>query len=162
MRFARRIHVPFAPAGATTIWDRGDVAQEVYLAFVDVIATWTPPIPFGRYVLAHFPWRLRDVVYRGVARTGIPPSGTVVAMERIDRLGDDSASAAESRVLLESIAASFAAPYDDILRWHIGDGESLMTIAGRLGCSRRTATRRWRVILDRLRVEFDEADRGHA
>ncbi|MGI8406612.1 MAG: ECF-type sigma factor [Thermomicrobiales bacterium] len=30
-----------------------------------------------------------------------------------------------------------------------------MTIAARLGCSRRTATRRWRFILDRLRDELD-------
>lgn len=156
MRFARGIHVPFAPPGAFAIWDRDDVAQEVYLAFVDVIASWTPHIPFGRYVLAHFPWRLRDVVYRGLARPVVPFGLIAVPAERIDWMGDASAEAAESLVLLESLAVSFAPPYDDILRWHIGDGESLMTIAGRLGCSRRTATRRWRFILDRLRREMGQ------
>ena len=156
MRFARGIHVPFAPPGAFAIWDRDDVAQEAYLAFVDVVASWTPHIPFGRYVLAHFPWRLRDVVYRGLARSVVPFGLIAVSAERIDWMGDASAEAAESRVLLESLAESFASPYDDILRWHIGDGESLMTIAGRLGCSRRTATRRWRFILDRLRKEMGQ------
>lgn len=155
MRFARGIHVPFAPPGAFAIWDRDDVAQEAYLAFVDVIASWTPHIPFGRYVLAHFPWRLRDVVYRGLARSVVPLGLIAVPAEQIDWMGDASAEAAEARILLESLAASFAAPYDDILRWHIGDGESLMTIAARLGCSRRTVTRRWRFILDRLRDELD-------
>jgi len=154
MRFARGIHVPFAPPGAFAIWDRNDVAQEAYLAFLDVIASWTPHIPFGRYVLAHFPWRLRDVVYRGLARSVVPSGLTVVSEERIDWIGDATTAAAESRVLLESLAESFDSPYDDILRWHIGDGESLMTIAGRLGCSRRTVTRRWRVVLDRLRSEL--------
>jgi RNA polymerase sigma factor (sigma-70 family) len=154
MRFARSIHVPFAPPGTFAIWDRHDVAQEAYLAFLDVIASWTPHIPFGRYVLAHFPWRLRDVVYRGLARSVVPSGLVVVAEERIDWIGDATTAAAESRVLLESLAESFDSPYDDILRWHIGDGESLMTIAGRLGCSRRTVTRRWRVVLDRLRNEL--------
>jgi RNA polymerase sigma factor (sigma-70 family) len=154
MRFARSIHVPFAPPGTFAIWDRHDVAQEAYLAFLDVIASWTPHIPFGRYVLAHFPWRLRDVVYRGLARSVVPSGLVVVSEERIDWIGDATTAAAESRVLLESLAESFDSPYDDILRWHIGDGESLMTIAGRLGCSRRTVTRRWRVVLDRLRSEL--------
>ena len=156
MRFARGIHVPFAPAGSSAIWDRDDVRQEAYLAFLDVIASWTPPIPFGRYVFAHFPWRLRDVVYRGVGRPAVPFRLAPVEGEQVDMLGDDSAAAAEARIMLESLASSFDPPYDDILRWHIGEGESMLTVAGRLGCSRRTVTRRWRELLGLLRAELAE------
>ena len=156
MRFARGIHVPFAPAGSSAIWDRDDVRQETYLAFLDVIASWTPPIPFGRYVFAHFPWRLRDVVYRGVGRSAVPFRLAPVEGEQVDMLGDDSAAAAEARIMLESLASSFDPPYDDILRWHIGEGESMLAVAARLGCSRRTVTRRWRELLGLLRAELAE------
>ncbi|MGN6031272.1 MAG: sigma-70 family RNA polymerase sigma factor, partial [Thermomicrobiales bacterium] len=133
MRFVRGVRVPWAPTGAVDRWDRDDVAQEAYLAFLDVLATWEEPIPFGRYVFAHFPWRLRDLVYRGVARSSVPPGTIPVAIEGREWLADDSAAALESRMLLDALATSFGPPYDDIIRWHIGDGASLMAVAARLG-----------------------------
>ncbi|MGC4108568.1 MAG: sigma-70 family RNA polymerase sigma factor [Thermomicrobiales bacterium] len=154
MRFARGIRVPWAPAGAVDRWDRDDVVQEAYLAFLDVLATWEDPIPFGPYLLAHFPWRLRDLVYRGVARPSVPPGSVPVTIEGREWLADDSAAALESRMLLDALADSFGPPYADIIRWHIGEGASLLTVAARLGCSRRTLSRRWGEIRERLRADL--------
>lgn len=154
MRFARGVRVPWAPGGAVGTWDRDDVEQETWFAFLDVIATWEEPIPFGRYVLAHFPWRLRDLVYRGVGRPALPPGAVPVTIEGRDWLADDSAGALESRMLLDALAASFEPPYDDIIRWHIGEGTPLLAVAARLGCSRRTLTRRWREVRERLRADL--------
>ncbi|MGC4193050.1 MAG: sigma-70 family RNA polymerase sigma factor [Thermomicrobiales bacterium] len=154
MRFVRGVRIPWAPGGAVACWDRDDVAQEAWFAFLDVIATWEEPVPFGRYVLAHFPWRLRDLVYRGVARSSVPPGTVPVTIEGREWLADDSAGALESRMLLDALAESFEPPYGDIIRLHIGEGMSLMTVAARLGCSRRTLSRRWRKVRERLRADL--------
>lgn len=154
MRFVRRIHLPFAPEGARGLWERDDVAQEAYLVFLGVIESWSPTIPFGRYFLANFPWRLRDAVYRGVARRGTPPRTFAVAFDAPgwrDTVADPSAPAAETRALIEVLAASFEPPLDDILRLHILDGLTLTAIAGHLGISRRSVTRHWHSIVVRLR-----------
>jgi len=151
MRFVRGIRVPFAPGGAQGVWDREDVTQEAYLAFLGVIQSWSPAIPFGRYMLANFPWRLRDAVYRGIARRGIPPRSTVVSMDRADWIADRSAQVAESRTMIETLASSFEPPLDDVLRLHILEGLSLTATAERLGVSRRSASRYWAAIVTRLR-----------
>ena len=151
MRFVRRIRVPFAPGGAHGLWDRDDVAQEAYLVFLGVIESWSPTIPFGRYMLANFPWRLRDAVHRGVARRGIPPRSTVVSMDGADWVADRSAQVTESRALIEALASSFEPPLDEVLRLHILEGLSLTATAERLGVSRRSASRYWRAIVIRLR-----------
>lgn len=151
MRFVRRIRVPFGPGDAHGVWDRDDVAQEAYLVFLGVIESWSPAIPFGRYMLANFPWRLRDAVHRGIARRGIPPRATVVSMDRADWIADRSAEAAESRMMIETLASSFEPPLDAVLRLHILEGLSLTATAVRLGVSRRSASRYWRAIVIRLR-----------
>jgi RNA polymerase sigma factor (sigma-70 family) len=151
MRFVRRIRVPFAPGGAHGLWDRDDVAQEAYLVFVGVIESWSPAIPFGRYMLANFPWRLRDAVHRGIARRGIPPRSSVVSMDRAGWIADRSARETESRAMIEALASSFEPPLDDVLRLHILEGLSLTATAARLGVSRRSASRYWRAIVTRLR-----------
>jgi len=154
MRFVRRIRVPFAPDGARGLWERDDVAQEAYLVFLGVIESWSPAIPFGRFFLANFPWRLRDAVYRGVARRSIPPRTTAVTFDApgwTNWIADDAALAAETHVLIETLASSFEPPLDDILRFHILDGLTLTATAERIGISRRTITRHWHTILVRLR-----------
>jgi RNA polymerase sigma factor (sigma-70 family) len=151
MRFVRRIRVPYAPGDARGLWDRDDVAQEAYLVFLGVIESWSPAIPFGRYVLANFPWRLRDAVHRGIARRGVPPRTVAVPIDRAGWLADRAAEGAETRALIETLAASFEPPLDAVLRLHILDGLSLTDTAERLGVSRRSATRYWGAILTRLR-----------
>lgn len=154
MRFARRIRVPFAPGGAKGLWDRDDVVQETYLVFTAVVGNWPPAIPFGRYLLAHFPWRLRDAVHRGVGRRSVPPRtfGVPIESGTSDMVADMSTVAAEQRALLAALAASLAPPLDEVLRLHIIDGLSLTETANRTGVSRRTVTRHWRTIVTGLRA----------
>lgn len=153
-RVSWRIRVPWVPSGTLAIWDRDDVAQEVYLTFLDVLATWDEAIPFGRYVLAQFPWRLRDRVYRGIARSGVPPRVTAVTIDGRDVVDTETTDGLETRMVLDALATAFGAPYDEIIRLHIGEGIPLMAVAARLRMPRRTLTRRWREVRDRLRADL--------
>ena len=152
MRFVRRIRTPYAPSGAVGLWGPDDVAQEAYLVFVGVIASWPLEIPFGRYVLANFPWRLRDTVYRGIGKRNVPPRWFGVPIENEDSLADHSASGAEQRATIEVLAESLEPPLDQVLRLHILDNLTLTETSERLGVSRRSATRYWQTILLRLRA----------
>jgi RNA polymerase sigma factor (sigma-70 family) len=151
-RFARRIRVPFAPAGSTTIWGRDDVLQEGYLVFAGLFDTWDPSVPFGRYVLATFPWRLRDAVHRGVARRGAPPHARVVPLDPRFTGVDATARIVEQETLIDALVDTFEPPLDAVLRLHILERMSLTQAAMRMGISRRTITRHWQAIMVRLRA----------
>jgi len=153
VRFIWRIRVPFAPDGCRGLWDRDDVTQEAYLAFVGVIESWSPGIPFGRYVLANFPWRLRDAVHRGVGRRGVPPRGYAVPILDSDTIADPASGEDEQRVMIDALAASFEPPLDNLLRLRILEQQTLAKAAKRLGISRRSVNRHWRTILIRMRAE---------
>ncbi len=153
-RFARRIAVPWGGASMVAVWDRDDVEQEVWLVFDELIRQWTPDRPFGRYVLATFPWRLRDAVYRGVARAGVPPRMTAVPIGERDWLHDGSTASVEAHVLLDVVADQLPALQAVILRRHVGRGETLTEIARDLQVSRSTVTRHWRALRDDLAAGF--------
>jgi RNA polymerase sigma factor (sigma-70 family) len=148
-RFAQRLTIPRVHGTDVGVWDRDDVLQEAFIVFAELTEAWTPTIPFGRYLLANLPWRLRDAVYRGVGRRGVPPRTNAVDVKRALRLpddslsADDSASANESRALIVRIASRLPEPCDRIFYEHIHDGKSLTQIAADLGVSRRTVTRHW-------------------
>ena len=154
MRFARRVRVPFAPAGAHGVWERDDVNQEAYLVFTSVVANWPPAIPFGRYVLAHFPWRLRDAINRGVGKRTVPPRTIGVSIELGEALLDRSTAGQEQRAMLEALASSLEPPLDNVFRLHILDGLTLKETGSRIGISQRTVTRHWRTVLLRLRPQL--------
>lgn len=154
MRFARRIRVPFAPDGARGVWERDDVIQEGYLAFVGVIASWSPEIPFGRYVLANFPWRLRDAVHRGVGKRTVPPRTFGVPIETGELIADPGTASEEQAVMLRALAAALEPPLDEVFRLHIIEGLTLTETAGRVGVSRRTVTRYWHGIVLGLRSDL--------
>lgn len=50
------------------IWDRGDVRQETWLVFVELLGVWDGDVPFVSYLLARFQWRLRDRILRGIGK----------------------------------------------------------------------------------------------
>lgn len=153
MRFARRIRVPFAPEGDHGLWERGDVHQEAYLVFVNVIESWSPEIPFGRYVLANFPWRLRDAVHRGIGKRTVPPRMYGVPIESSDLIADAATVNEEQGVMLKVLAGSLGSPLDEVFRLHIIDGLTLTATAGQIGVSRRSVTRYWHDIVLELRRE---------
>ncbi len=116
-------------------------------------STWPPARPFGRYILANFPWRLRDAVYRGIARRGMPPHMTVVPIDD-GSLRDERADDAFNDALTRALAASLPATQRTILMRHASDGITLTTIARELGISRRTVTRHWRTVRHQLVKEI--------
>ncbi|CAN5776579.1 hypothetical protein BH20CHL3_BH20CHL3_10970 [soil metagenome] len=152
-RIARRIRTPWVPDGCKGVWDKDDVAQEAYLAFVGVIENWPPGIPFGRYVLAHFPWRLRDAVYRGVGRRGVPPRTYAVPIVAGEEFADRASVEFEQRIVIDALASSFEPPLDGLLRMRILEQQSVACAAERLGISQHSATRHWRSLLIRLRAD---------
>jgi RNA polymerase sigma factor (sigma-70 family) len=149
-RFIRRVRVPRLGDDRTGIWDRDDVEQEAWLVFCELIEQWSPERPFGRYVLATFPWRLRDAIYRGIGRRGVPTRMALVPIDDHAWLHDGSAAAAEASVLLGVLAERLPELQAEILRRHVGDGETLTAIARDLDLSRRTVTRQWRAARDQL------------
>jgi RNA polymerase sigma factor (sigma-70 family) len=142
-RIASRLTIPTAFGTDTGVWDRHDVEQEAFIAFTDLVDVWIETIPFGRYVLANLPWRLRDAVYRGVGRRNVPPRTMAVTPDRAHWLTDDSAAAAEAKALIVTLAVNLEEPQRSILVSHICDGKSLTDIARDLEISRRTVTRHW-------------------
>lgn len=142
-RFCRRIRAPYCPPGCHGVWEDDDVAQEAFLVFTALIDEWPEQVPFVRYFLGTFPWRLRDAVYRGVARRGIPPRSAAISLDRALWLRDESTEAREAIALLETVAVSLGVPAGEILLRHIRDGETLTAIARDLGLGRRSITRSW-------------------
>ncbi len=149
-RFIRRVHVPVLSDTRTGIWDRDDVEQEAFLVFTELLDQWETERPFGRYILSTFPWRLRDAIYRGIGRRGVPTRMALVPIDNHAWLHDGSAAAAEATVLLGILAERLPALQAEILRRHIGEGDTLTTIARDLDLSRRTVTRQWRAVRDHL------------
>ena len=150
IRIARRLNVPPAFGTDIGIWGREDIYQEAFIAFAELIDTWTVTIPFGRYILANIPWRLRDAVYRGVGKRGVPPHTYAVAVEDAIWLADDSVSVEVSKLLIAIIGEALPSPRGRILYAHLCDGRTLTDIARDLGVSRRTVTRHWTLIRQHL------------
>jgi RNA polymerase sigma factor (sigma-70 family) len=158
-RLIRRVRVPMLGDDRTGIWDRDDVEQEAFLVFAELIEGWEPERPFGRYILATFPWRLRDAIYRGIGRRGVPTRMALVPIDDHAWLHDGSAAAEEATVLLGILAERLPALQAEILRRHVGDGDTLTTIARDLGVGRRTVTRQWRAARDHLAGEIGATHR---
>jgi RNA polymerase sigma factor (sigma-70 family) len=153
-RFIRRVRVPMLGDDRTGIWDRDDVEQEAFLVFIELLDQWETERPFGRYIVATFPWRLRDAIYRGIGRRGVPTRMALVSFDDLAWLRDGSAAAAEATVLLGILAEHLPALQAEILRRHIGEGDTLTAIARDLDLSRRTVTRQWRAARDHLAGEI--------
>jgi RNA polymerase sigma factor (sigma-70 family) len=157
IRIARRLSIPRAHGTDTGVWDRDDVYQEAFIVFSDLVVTWPVDIPFGRYLLANIPWRLRDAVYRGVGRRGIPPRTNAVPIEQAHWLADNSTEVDEARALIDAIAARLPELHGQILVAHVFDGRPLTHIARDLGISRRTVTRYWLQVRQHLAADVQWA-----
>ncbi len=153
-RFIRRVRVPVFSDDRTGVWDRDDVEQEAFLVFIELLDQWETERPFGRYILSTFPWRLRDAIYRGIGRRGVPTRMALVSIDDHAWLRDGSAAAQEATVLLGIMAEHLPALQAEILRRHIGAGDTLTAIASDLDLSRRTVTRQWRAARAHLAGEI--------
>jgi len=150
-RFVRRIRVPFMPAGCVGLWERDDVQQEAWLVFAGIVASWPEDVLFGRYVLANFPWRLRDAIHRGVAKRSVPPRSFGVRAGAGIEIADGKAVDAEQCALIEALAESLGPPLADVVRLHVIERMSLIDVARQMGVGERSVSRYWRSARARLR-----------
>lgn len=54
------------------VWDIDDIQQEGWLAFAALVERWPADCDFGAYLLAYFPWRLRDAIRDQFRRAPLP------------------------------------------------------------------------------------------
>lgn len=153
------IRPPFAPFGSQAVWDRDDVAQEGYLAFVELIDTWPEDHSFTAFVMSRFPWRLRDIIQRGVARPSVPPRQRKVPIQAVELLPGTVLAPVEPSPLLDALVASLPAPLDAVLLAHVVQGKTQREVAEAMGISRRTMVRYWTEI--RRRASLLIADGMH-
>ncbi|MDQ3411728.1 MAG: sigma-70 family RNA polymerase sigma factor [Chloroflexota bacterium] len=138
-------------------WDREDLAQEAYLVFCDLLRAWSGEGPFSPYLFAYFPWRLRNAWRR---LRPDRPRGLTLLQPRLDLVIDESALAAEAKILLETLAADLPDVERVILLAHVRDGLTLTEISLRLGLKPRQVGRRWLEIKRWLRGEIVISRRG--
>lgn len=142
-RMARKIWTPSASETTCGTWDYDDLWQEAWIVFANLLEAWPPHIDVGRYLLANFPWRLRDVVNRSLRRGAFPPRVQVLSTPS-DELADPHAhTSSEERTLLNLLADDLEPLQADIFRRHVFDHQSIAAIARDLGIGERTARRHW-------------------
>lgn len=147
-RVTRGIRMPGAAPGHTGIWDLDDLDQELYLAFLDLIATWTGDIPFTPFVLSRITFRVKDALRRSIGRPSAPPTYMAV---RFDDVDEPEAVHAEptlqEELMVDRLWDVLSRSQKDLLTARIVHGNAVSTIAEELGISRRTVSRRWRRIV---------------
>lgn len=93
------------------VWDQDDVEQEGYLIFAELLDAWNSEVPFIPFLLARFPWRLRDRILRGIGKPRAP-RGMISVPEHslLDRLigSEQPEQAAIARETLEDLLANLA------------------------------------------------------
>ena len=142
-RICYTIPVPYNDLDMTGTWDNDDVWQEGWLVFAAIVERWDAEGSFSRYLLAQFPWRLRDAVRANLRRTAIPPRWTS-ASGTIDD-GMVSCPMAAERLEDVEIACCLAplTPRDrDLIDIRRAGGPGLSETASALGVSERTVSRR--------------------
>lgn len=146
MRLMSALRPPYVPSGSQGIWNRDDVAQEAYLVFIDLVAAWSGDVSFTAYVLSRFPWRLKDVIHRGIGKSSIPPRQYGVSLEYAELVTDDAGDAEGADPLLDALLDILSAPLGAVLIAHVVQGKTKKEIAAELGVSRRTMVRYWQEI----------------
>jgi RNA polymerase sigma factor (sigma-70 family) len=133
-------------------WDREDLRQESFLIFSDLITAWSGVGPFTPYLLAYFPWRLRNA-WRKLRPDR--PWGTSMLRSAPELAVDPAAVAEEARVLLEVLADRLPVIERTILLGHVRDGVTLSELARQLGQRPRQVRRRWQMVKRWLRDEIE-------
>jgi DNA-directed RNA polymerase specialized sigma24 family protein len=142
-RICQKIPVPFAVPEETGVWDHEDVWQEGWIVFADLVERWEQEVPFGRYLLAQFPWRLRDAVRGHLRRSTTPPKWTfgTGALDE-GRVGCPVAVAALDGVELRACLVPLR-PFDrELIEVRTTEGLALADAAAALDVSERTVSRR--------------------
>lgn len=127
----------------------GDIAQQSFIVFVELLANWSGQGSLSGYVIANFPWRLIDAVR--LMSHARPRMSFSLQAEHL--IADDSFAGEEAVTLLMVLAGKLQDREGQILLLRIRDGMTWGQIALALDIDKRTAYRDWRRILLRLRKE---------
>jgi RNA polymerase sigma factor (sigma-70 family) len=149
-RLMNVVHTPAVRAGTTSTWDRDDVEQEAYLVFVDLVESWCGDVSFTSWLLARFPWRLRNTIRGGVGKPSTPPRQWVVPIEdaALEPVDMEDVDPDEQR-LVSSLLDTLPEHLAQVLVAHAFHGTPKAQIARDMGLGRRTIVRYWRQIRDR-------------
>lgn len=146
-RLMKQARPPHAAPGETGIWDRDDVEQEAYLVFLELVDSWSGDVSFTSWLLARFPWRLRNAIASGIGRPSAPPRQRLIPLETAELEPmefpelDPDGEARVARVL------DALPPYlVEILVAHAFHGTPKAQVARDIQVSRRTLVRYWKEI----------------
>ena len=142
-RIARSIPVPPNNSQITGTWDADDVWQEGWFVFASIVDRWDAEGSFARYLLAQFPWRLRDAVRAHLRRPATPPRWAVATgVLEAGRIACPLAADREAQVELDCCLQPLT-PFDrDLIEIRQADRPDLLETARALKVSERTVSRR--------------------
>lgn len=129
--------------------ERGDLEQEAYLLFLQLVASWPGEASFSGFVTRLLPWRLSNRLRQLRGRSARSLERDAIPEPQASGGGGDLPAA------FATLTARLSGREVAMLRWRILDGVPMSAIADRLGVSRRTASRDWRRLLATMRMEFD-------
>ncbi len=142
-------------------WEVDDVHQEAFLAFVDVLESWSPlishdgPAGFGYYFLRVFPLRLADRVRAMLRSLPRAPAPGGASHEQADP------AHVEDTILVNQVIAEICGHLNAldqaIFQLSARDGLGPVRIADLTGVSRRTIHRHWPAIVSIARERLREA-----
>jgi hypothetical protein len=107
-----------------------------------VVGRWS----FTAYVLSRFPWRLKDVIHRGIGKSPVPPRQYGVPMEHAEPIAGEEGNAEGVNAMLDTLLEVLPEPLGAVLISHVVHGMTKTEIASELGVSRRTMVRYWQEI----------------
>ncbi len=142
-------------------WSFDDVEQEAFLAFVDVLESWTPlvsqdgPAGFGYYFLRVYPLRLADRVRVLRRQETITTSGGGALADQPDP--DDIEETILVNQVIAEICGHLNALDQTIFQLSVRDGHGPSRIADLTGINRRTIQRHWPTIVWIARERLREA-----
>ena len=146
-RMMSHVRVPHAAPGETGVWDRDDVEQEAYLVFLDLLHAWSGDVSLTSWLLARFPWRLRNTVRGGIGRPTLPPRHWQISLETADlepmeleELDPDDDQ------LVHRLLDGMPPHLVEVLVAHAFHGTPKVQIARDIQVSRRTLVRYWQEI----------------
>lgn len=143
-RICRNIPAPYSNPETTGLWDDEDVWQEGWLVFAVIVERWTSAEgSFARYLLAQFPWRLRDAVRANLRRPATPPRWTSAANTLEEsQVACPVATERQDQVEIDCCLTPLSSLDRELIDVRCAGGPTLPQTAAALSVSERTVSRR--------------------
>jgi DNA-directed RNA polymerase specialized sigma24 family protein len=134
----------------------GDIAQEAFLVFAQLVADWSGQGSFAAYCFGFFPWRLRHAIALYERRW---PTSRLTAVPDDDDLFEQELPDVATTLPLTALAP--LPPVERrLLALRLATDLPIADLAVLLGWSRRTLFRRWQGLVAYLERELEPCERG--